>query len=67
MNNLGYWIGHNETYNGTLYSIREEHLFDPQERVRVQVAFSVLFITRESQGSGSIFSPIYHKRESAFR
>lgn len=34
---IGYWIGHNETYNGTLYSIREEHLFDPQERVRVQV------------------------------
>jgi len=33
----GMWLGNDLEFNGTLYSVRNEHVFDPEERVRIEV------------------------------
>jgi len=37
LNFIGKWIGHDESYNATLHSVRNEDLYDPAEKSRLQV------------------------------
>jgi len=34
----GLWLGNDEAFNGTLYSVRNEHVFDPEEKVRIEAS-----------------------------